>query len=555
MSDGGANRPRRAFDPAEDASDDTPTVASSGPRRGQIWHPTSEAAPADPADEMTLVPPPSATGKRFSAAALPDGPQATARRSATSALSPLEPEPVSPASAALNHAFTEGGKRRPLSRISGSVGAATHQVTKVVDERFNGNRFNVAFVAVAAFAALTLIIGMTISAFNPTHPSAQPSVKPSVAPAVTAADLWTPDDLPTAVPDTTWHTSQTLTTLTATSPQVACLSALVGKVKPEASAQRTLTAAGNTGLAALHQVDVYASAADAQAIFSERQAKLALCDDSAAYLVSAANISNIGDEASQMTVAYQAEKTEYHTVLMVRTGTLVSLFDVARPETAAPTASTARAAAAALGRSCARFGTCPAEVKASETILPKAAPAGWLIESDWPRVTPGTGRWTATEPVALKTIGSACENLTLETVTGPTSRQQRTFLLTQDAKAPQSFGADEMLLSFADATASADFAKQLGDNVASCAQRLQTATVSEAGAVQGKAGDAAIVGRTFTVTQATGQDKKVVFQVAVLNVKEHVVYILVNTTEAFKLTPEQLAAVAVRAGQRSTQLS
>ena len=579
MSDGKTNRPRRALDPGADVNDDTPTVELHRPRRGQDTLPESETgSPAEqpPAKQIPEIPatqstepavwqpaepdespvPPPAGGRRFSTAALPEGHRATARRSAASALSPVEPPaepdadvptttvPVVPAAPAVPAELTQQVPQQQKPERAASRRAVTR------------DRFSVLFAAVAAFASLALVVGMVFSALSPApQPTPTASANQSVAPTLTIADLWSVDEAAAVATGTVWRITQTLTTLSATSPQVACLTAVTGSVKPEISAQRTLGSEGDAHYAGLHQLDKYSDEAAAKTVFSERVAKLAACDDSVAYIVGATSVTGLGDESAQATVAYQAATTEFHTVLLVRTGALISMFDVAHPGTAAPVAGVVNAARAALARSCARFGTCPSEIAVKDDVPAKTAPNGWLVVSDWPRLTPGSGRWTATDPVPLKSVGTACENLTLETVAGPTARQQRTFLLTQDPAAPQGFGADELLLTFPDATASAEFAKTLADNLASCSQRLQTATVTDASPVQGKVGTADLVGRSFTITQATAQDKKVIFQVAVLSINQHVVYVLINSNESFKLSADQLAAVALRAGQRTTQLS
>ena len=565
MTDGGAPRPRRAIGPDEDVADDTPTVVLYTPRRGggvpsgdesvpdapeseplkRTWQAVEPVAEPQPDEPVTPVPPPAA-GRRVSSATLPSDATYRPRRSASSALSPTDaPEPLPAATPGKAATAGKGDKPRRTDRPTGDAPAR--------------DRFGTFFLAVASFAALLLVGGMIASAVWPRaavpalSPTANPSFSGSVAP-VTASDLLTPADL-APVAQTAWYIGQTLTEVKAASPQAACLTAITGSVRADLTLQRTLASSDHKDIAALHQIDHFGSAEDTMRVFNERRARLAACDDEPTLIVSSTSVTGLGDDAVQLTVAYQAAETEYHTVLMVRSGSLISTYDMTRVGEPLAVDGVVAAAKAALTRSCATNGSCPTDPKASSSVPPASTPAGWLQVSALPRVTPGNGRWTATDPGALKSAGTSCENATLATVTGPTDRGQRTLLLTQDAKAPTGFGADELRFTFADATQAAAFSKSVGDAIASCADRVLTATISDAGTIDATVGSAKVAGRTFTVAQATGQDKSVVFQVALSQTGNYVTYVVVNTTASFKLTPAQMSAIGVRSAARATQAS
>ncbi|PIF02444.1 MAG: hypothetical protein CR979_01445 [Propionibacterium sp.] len=401
--------------------------------------------------------------------------------------------------------------------------------------------------------AAAFLVGMFLADKKPTPVITEETPTPTIY-KVNTDDLWAPADLADIDETEKWFISETVAELSATSPQVACIAAVSGNAKPLASSQRTLSTRSNKA-AALQQTDTYDSETTAQSVYDIRVTKLASCKDSPVHIVGATAVSGIADAATQVTISNQGEKPQFHTVLVTLTGSQINMFDVVH--TGAPVAAeaVAEAASKSLERSCKDFGTCPTKISTTPIIPPKAAPAGWLIAPDWPQITPDTGLWTATEPGVLKAVGTGCEDLTLSTVKGPTERQQRTYLLTQDPKAPKSFGADELIFTFADAKAAKKFADQLGENIKSCPKRLLTANVAGGEKIAGKVGETTYAGDTFTVTQTPTEDSKVLFYTSLITVDKKVIYLVVNTTESFKVDKKTIKQVAVRAAQRATQKS
>ena len=556
MSDGELPRPRRAFSPADDEHDDTPSAEPYQPRRGQA-HPAerprgardavSRWLPRTTQEAVTDVPPP-VSRARFADPMLPEATPVAARRSAMS--------PASPSTANLDAASvpTTSGQIPPFREkpADGPEGPAETKPGRLSSG--GSSQFSRIFLAVAAIVILALVIGLVYALARGATPlTEEPSASPLPL-AVTVEDLWQPEEVAPAIDGSVWHVSQSLLELSPKSPQVACLTAINSEAKPATAVQRTLTATEG-GYAALHQLDKYGSEDEARQGYAARIAMLARCDDTPAYLVSASTVNAIGSEATQVTVAYESATPEYHTVLIVRTGSLVSLFDLAHPESMVPAERLVSAAAAALSRVCDKFGTCPSNPSLAPAVPPATDPPGWLTPADWPRLSPGSGKWTAVAPTTLKKAATTCENLSLASFEGPIARQVRTFVLTEDPRMPSGFGSDEMLFAFPDASAAAAFAKTLGDNLAACGERTPTATVTEGTPVDATAGDVPVKGRTFAITQAIDADTQMLFQVSVVAAQQYVVYVVVNTPAAdFKLSPEQQNAIATRAGMRVTQL-
>ena len=154
----------------------------------------------------------------------------------------------------------------------------------------------------------------------------------------------------------------------------------------------------------------------------------------------------------------------------------------------------------------------------------------------------------------LTSGGMGCENMTLASEPGPTERQQATYLLTQDDQAPSTFGLDSLRFVFADAAAATAFSTKLGTAIATCKDRVNTATVAELPAVSGTGeGGVATSTRIFSVTQATADNAAIPYQLLVSTADTRVVYTIVTVTDDFKYTDAQLTELAARIPVRASQ--
>lgn len=384
--------------------------------------------------------------------------------------------------------------------------------------------------------------------------SSTASATPTGPEAVSDASLLT-DAEATATLGGTWTTTETLSEVSASSPQVTCMTNPEGLPNAQITRQRVLASGQDNGLAALHRIDAYATEALATQAYQVRLARLSACDDVPAWLSSSASVAGLADESFSLTIAYQDPTVQYRTVVISRTGTAVSMLDVAQNTTAVDPAKVAGAAVEPSKRLCqSAGGTCPTELAVRPEVVPPTPIFGWLAQSDLPRITAGQGLWSATQVGQVTTKGSQCENATLASVNGPTSREQRSYLLDQDDRAPEAFGVDQVRFLFADAAAAKTFATKLGSDIADCGKRSETATVSEDRtlSISGQ-NRQPVTGRIFLVTQATGANTKVYFRVAVVVSGNRVTYLVSNTRENFDFTTDSWLLLAARAGQRITQ--
>lgn len=360
------------------------------------------------------------------------------------------------------------------------------------------------------------------------------------------------------ITDDTWTVASTTDKVSSgDSNAISCVVRDTNHPRSVSTWQRALSTNSRTATAALHRIDSYADDAAAQAAYQAELASLASCSSVPAHIVSAATFQHLGDQSQSVTIAYQGVKSQYRTVVLMRMGTVIEALDVANVDSAVPAAKVGTALAAAATRSCdLSGGTCPAgAVKTADAVPPVAGDAGWLITSDLPRITPDAGEWSTTPIGSVTTKGTQCEGVTLATFSGPTARNQRTYLLYQDSAAPQGFGVDEVNLTFKDSSTASASAKKIGDSISRCSKNLSTAKVSDAKEVKGPgANGKAVSGRTFTVTADAGSGKEIRYQVAIASVNNKVTYLLANTTKTFGFPVDEWAKLGLRAAQRASQV-
>lgn len=532
MSEQGDPTPRRALPPRDDAAD-TPDDDSTSPRRGQ-WSATRSAAEDAPGKAATPIPPPAvlpvpdiapaSAGRRFSAVDLPaDEERPLPRRSALSPAATRTMSPTSPATGTEADAVATG--RRSHRKLG--IGIVVALV--------------VAAVAIGAFVLL-----------NPggtARPGA--SAPPTVDPVATY--LLQPADLDTVRPDSTWTAAATVTTPDASTPAPKCVApVLEATPRPTATLVRTFSPVAGAAAGILHQVETYASPEDATAAYAARVTQLGACERNTAWVQSGEQVTGLGDEATGSTVVLQGEASEFHTIIVERTGTRLNVVDATQAQEPLAASSLVPALQAVLGRQCADNGTCPASPAVAAGVPPVTEPPGFLANVDLPRITPGAGAWRGA-PVSdtVSSRGSRCEALDLTTApAGSLAQRQLTLVLQDDAKAPPAFGVDEVLYTFSTPEEAGAFAATLAGNIDGCPGRTGTAAVARTADLTGPGtGPAWVVTRKVDESTATAR-----FRVAVVTSGTHTLYLMANPTGEFDFSDAAWHGVALRAAERLTQL-
>ncbi len=369
---------------------------------------------------------------------------------------------------------------------------------------------------------------------------------------LTEADLVTTADLEKVASG--WSDPTTETTITTSTTLPLCVTTSTNQPIAQTAMQREVNA-GTT--VALHRAEGFGSDADATQVYSLRQNQMGQCSNVPVYLLHGARVNGLGDEAVAITAVLQDSNPIYHTVILARTGKVIDTYDIHQPTAPISYDQIAAAAQAALARQCPRSGgACPTTPSAEVGPPPSGGIAGWLTMADLPRITAGVGRWQANEPTAnINIAGSGCENLKLADVAGPTSRKQRTYLMQEDPKAPQTFGVDEVTLEFPSAEAAQAFTTQVGQNINGCPNRPgsiaklgDTGTIDATGAAGVK-----ISGFWRTVRQDTSSTAFLLYRVGVLTVGTKVIYLYGTPSPTYDFSNEAWSQIAIRAGQRATQ--
>lgn len=610
MSDGEAFRPRRAWEPDEDEVnfsdlDDTPAAASSPARRGAAdWDDDDSGAESSPLPEGAQAPSPTGTqfGRRLSALLgiridvsadadeHPSEPSSEpvetpwtpdpsllnpfARPGSDAAGAPIPSETIIPAPVFPRSAGEYDDGPGPAPRRSALSSTTPVEQEAAADKPTPGTWVEHHRRTLTGFAVggltLALVVGL-ISFFmargtTPIEPSPSPSPSPSLSASaspsptlepLTVDSLLLPQDLAGIAPASSWAVTDTTTSAAEHTGRVACLSTQVAEVNPTTSLQRVLATSGDDQLAALHEIDVYASPEAAATVFTERIRALSGCAEVPSYIVRATEVRGLAQHSFQVTVAFQNETTQYHTVLLTRAGSALQVLDFARNDEPVEPEALAEALATPQADLCEREEVdCGEELTVSNAPVPPVEPVGWLIPADLPRIRPAVGRWSAQDPTDVTLAQMGCENMTLATEPGPSSRQQRTYLMTQDDQRPDTFGVDEVMFTFGDAQTAATFVSRLGNNLATCKDRVNTATVTEHPAVPAVGKDGVKVSsRVFTIKQASSDNTAVTYKLIVSAAGTRIMYTLITVTDAYTFTDAQIADLAARIPVRASQLA
>ncbi|MET1006690.1 MAG: hypothetical protein ABWX96_14160 [Propionibacteriaceae bacterium] len=397
--------------------------------------------------------------------------------------------------------------------------------------------------------------GQTSASVSTPGGSASPSDDPNVI--LTDASMLTAAQARAVDSSRTWKVALTQRGVDDTSRQPACLDAesLAGQPPSQQTVLRLLSSSGKGAPGILHQADAYATPEEATQAYALSAKALGGCAMTGAYIDSGHLVSGLGDQAVGVVLNVTTDgKTVYRSVVLSRTGRVVNVVDVAQPDKAVKIDGVANAAAAVTNVQCSTAtGTCAAKTTVKDGPPPLGGDQpGFLAAGDLPPVGSPDTTWAGTVPGLPDAdfTGSGCET-TNWVKTEAVRRAARTYLLQDDSP---TFGLDNIVLTHKDAKAAEDLAKKVKDDWDSCAKRKLTATVSEVDKVDGVgASGTEVVGWTATVEQKTtaGTAK---YRVGIVSAGTKTVFTFLNPQQKLDLTDDEWHLVAVRAGQRATQV-
>lgn len=403
-------------------------------------------------------------------------------------------------------------------------------------------------VAVAVLAITAGFVGFNQTKPADPAPSTSATTTSSASPQVPRVmqdDLVSVADAKKVSANADWTITATTDSIEKHAARPACLSTEASDAERLDSLQRTLGTTQDNQLALLHQLDAFPTEANAGQVYKERAAALAKCDEVPTLLLSSTKVTGVGDEAMQISVVEESEPRKYHDLLLARSGNLVSILDVVSADGSVKPQHLVDAVQRSVTQLCKKAGTCDvAKATVEPASVPPVEPRGWLIPSDLPRIRAGAGLWTTQPPTELTSKGTGCENMTLASESGPTKRQQATYLITQDDSTPEQFGLDEFVFTFKDENEAANFATKLDEGIDKCKSRVMgTKTTSLKAPSDAKA----------LLIERESEKGAVFYQVAISQKKNKVVYLMTTVTKDFRFSEENFAKVIERAGVRIGQ--
>ena len=417
---------------------------------------------------------------------------------------------------------------------------------------------------VTAITTAVLIAGgiFVLSRMNNAHSPAASNANPSSSETsstpvnLTEASLLETSDASLVEPAASWSITQTVTEKgKETLRKVSCLAPDPAEINTTATLQRAIGTQHEDKLALIHQIDAYANEETAKKIYEQRATSLASCSATPALITGSSNVAGLGDEMLQLSVL-QESSAQHHTILLVRTGKVISLLDVARNNSTVDPKGAVSALQRPLTATCeAAAGTCPTTPTVTPAAPPAANPPGWLIPNDLPIIAPGHLAWSGGSPREVELSGMGCEGVNLTSEQGPTDRKQRSYAVGSSDEAFKIFGITLYRFTFADEAAATAFSDLLSENLASCAKRVAAAKVTELSPVTTDGSDGpAVTARLFDVKQQIGDDgAQRPYQLIVARSGTAVSYLMFTGVGETQFTAEQLTNLATRLGQRTAQ--
>lgn len=378
---------------------------------------------------------------------------------------------------------------------------------------------------------------------------------------ITDQMLLTDTDAATLDSKRTWKVALTQRGSSPDSPHhPACLSVDVtkGAPTPQQSVLRLLSSNGSNSPAVLHQATAYGTPEEAAQAYAYASRALGDCAMTGAWVTAGHLIGGVGDQATAVTIqVLGGDAPEYRTVVLTRTGLVVDVVDVAKPDEAVSATRVAKVAGAIVDTQCqAAGGACSDEPEAQDGPPPLGGDKpGFLASGDLPPMGADLTRWAGTtpgEPDSNVLLGSGCEIVNWTKVPAE-DRSHRTYLLADSASR---FGLDQVIITNKDEQTATALATKVKDGWTSCHDRKLTATITPIREVSGPGAKSMDVkGWTTEVTQKSSDDATTKYRVGIVTAGTKVVFLFLNPQDTLDLTSDQFDTVAVRAGQRTTQVN
>ena len=466
----------------------------------------------------------------------------------------------------------------PRSRPTKHRTQALDAIDDYDDERTAlGGRAKLALIigAVAAVVVIGLVIGYAVLGVG-NQPQSQPSVSPppgggpsggSNQPAgqtggalLTDGFMLSPDQAKAIVPDQKWKVVTTQRGAKTDGPTAACFGGdpVEGQPPPQQEVVRVLEGSGGkTAPQALHDATAYTSPDEATAAYAVASKTLGSCAVAGFYIESGSSVSGIGNQAvGAVIMEVEGKKTQAHSVVLNRTGRVMNVVDAVQPTRVLAINAVAKALGQVNSIQCGPAGgTCDGRPAAKDGPPPLGGDQpGFLTVGDLPPAGPKVELWVATQVESPKEefLGSQCEGVTWTTETAK-SRSSRVYLLPESGK--NFFGLNEIVLTMKNANSAGKLAGKIKSNLSGCKSRKLTASVTDIKKVTSiGAQKTRVKGWTAVVSQKSTQGTAK-YRVGIVSAGSKVAYTFLNPRGEYDFSNHQWNTVAVRAGERATQVN
>jgi hypothetical protein len=332
---------------------------------------------------------------------------------------------------------------------------------------------------------------------------------------------------------------------------------LEGQPTPQQKVLRVLTSSGKNRPTALHEATAYSSPEEATQAYAIASRTLGGCAVAGSYIESGRIVSGVGKQAVGVVVkVVDGTKSQAHSIVLNRTGRVMNVVDAVQPSQALAITAVAKALQQINTVQC---GPAGGECGGTPSVKDGPPPLGgdvlgFLATGDLPPAGPKVAPWVATgmELPKEEFKGSGCENVNWETVAAE-SKSTRVYLI-QDSRT-NFFGLNEIVLATKDAKAAGKQVEKIKSSLTGCKNRQPTATVSKPKKVTSiGAKNTKVAGWTAVVSQKSidGTHK---YRVGIVSAGRKVIYTFVNAKKDYDFSGGQWDTVAVRAGERATQIT
>ncbi len=442
-----------------------------------------------------------------------------------------------------------------------------------------GGRAKLALIigAVAAVVVIGLVIGYSVLSVGD-QPQSQPSVPPPAGGSgasggagqaagqggggalLNDGSMLSVGQAKSLAPDRKWRVVTTQRGAKPDGPTAACFGGEPpeGRPTPQQEIVRVLEGSGGkSGPKALHNATAYGSTAEASQAYVVASKTVGSCAIAGFYIESGRLISRVGDQALGVVVMeVDGKKKQAHSVVINRTGRVMNVIDAVQPTRAIAIGAVAKALEQVSRVQCGTAGG-PCDGRAAVTKGPPPIGGdepGFLTVGDLPPAGPKVELWVATQVELPKAEfqGSQCEGVNWATEKAK-SRTSRVYLLPESGK--NFFGLNEVVLTMNNAKAAGKLVDRIKSKLSTCKTVKLTASVTMPKKVTGMGAQKTVVKGWTTVVSQKSTQGTAKYRVGIVAAGSKVTYTFLNPRGDYDFSNHQWNTVAVRAGERATQVN